>query len=235
MAKGQYITNIGAYVEEIEFVGDDATTLLFRGQDCNDPLWPKIARPDPKMDTVNKERQMLYELKRRTARNPALLGKDDWDALVVAQHFGMATRLLDWTTNPLIALWFAVSDLDSSSSGYVYMLPVTEDLILDRDSDSDPFSVGKTRVFKPSINNERIAAQAGWFTAHRYSRKAKRFVDLHKNKELKMKVLMKGVRGQHKRKLMKALDRLGVNYESLFPGLEGTCRYIDWQFSREKS
>ena len=169
MPKGQYIANIGSYIEEIEYIGDDATILLFRGQDCNEPLLPKIARPNPKIDTIDKERQMLAELKRRTARNPALLGKDDWDALVVAQHFGMATRLLDWTTNPLIALWFAVSNLDALSSGYVYMLPVTEDLILGPESDPDPFDFGKTRVFKPSINNERIAAQAGWFTAHRYS------------------------------------------------------------------
>lgn len=235
MAKSsQYIKDVGALVDEVESISPKGL-LLFRGQDRNDPLLPKVARDDPTRDTTNLEHTMLKELKRRTARHPNILGNDDWDALVVAQHFGMATRLLDWTTNPLIALWFAALDQDEACEGYIYMLPVTDDLILDRESETDPFTTGKTRVFKPSINNDRLAAQAGWFTAHRYSNRAGRFVDLHKNRELKRSVLMKGIKGNYKAKLLRALDRVGINQESMFPGLEGTCRYVDWRFRQCES
>lgn len=235
MAKDQYISEIGAYVEYIESIGAHGSTILFRGQDCNAPLLPKIARHDPTVDTVKREREMLDELKRRTARQPTVLGQDDWDALVVAQHFGLSTRLLDWTTNPLIALWFAISNLKFTDDGYVFMLPVTNDLLLDRASEPDPFTIKKTRVFKPSINNERLAVQAGWFTVHRYSKKSEKFVDLHKNTELKDQVLMKGIKRTEKDRLLRGLDRLGINYESLFPGLEGTCRYVDWTFAPNAS
>lgn len=228
----QYVEGIGQLIEEAETLAVKQL-LLFRGQNCNDPLLPKIARSNDQLDTTTLEKQMLAELKRRTARSPNVLGQDDWDALVVAQHFGMSTRLLDWTTNPLIALWFAASDYRSSADGYLFMLPVSDDMILDRSKETNPFRNGATRVFKPSINNDRLSAQAGWFTAHAYSRKASKFVDLHKNTSLKHRVLMKGVRGSDKLRFLKALDRVGINQEFLFPGLEGTCRYVDWSFRRD--
>jgi FRG domain len=225
----QYVEGVGKLVDEAEYLGRKGQ-VLFRGQDCNEPLLPKIARADSTRNTTELERSMLQELKRRTARDPGILGVDEWDALVVAQHYGMATRLLDWTTNPLIALWFAVADQEEASDGYIYLLPIDDSLLLDREVESDPFATRATRIFKPSVNNERLSAQSGRFTAHMYSTKSKGFIDLHKNKNLKHRVLMRGIHGEDKKQFLNALDRVGINYESLFPGLEGTCRYVDWHF-----
>lgn len=47
-----------------------------------------------------------------------------FDSLVKMQHFGMPTRLLDTTTNPLVALYFACeSDKQLDKDGAVYMFP----------------------------------------------------------------------------------------------------------------
>ncbi len=229
MTKSKYIKSITDLISTIEPLGHE-DQILFRGQDRDDPLLPKIARKDPTTDTASLEREMLEELKRRTAQDPVLVGKDDWDCLVYAQHYGMATRLLDWTTNPLISLWFAAIDQNIATTGYVYLLFVDDDLLLDKTKDTDPFSIGKTKVFKPNINNPRIAAQSGWFTVHRYSNRAGKFVDLHKNRDLKRKVLMKGVPGKYKGEILRSLDKLGVNNESVFPGIEGSCKYLNWHF-----
>ena len=45
---------------------------------------------------------------------------DDWEWLCVAQHHGLPTLLLDWTLNPLVALWFATENEDMD--GCIYSL-----------------------------------------------------------------------------------------------------------------
>ena len=56
------------------------------------------------------------------------------DKLVYLQHYGCPTRLLDITTNPLVALYFACED-DNSKDGVVYCFLVREKDILYPNSD----------------------------------------------------------------------------------------------------
>src|SRR6266851_7274901 len=92
-----------------------STRLLFRGQNVDRPLLPKIARLAQQRSIHNDhlvklERRMLDRFKKESV--PLLKGLQpttNWDWLSVAQHQGLPTRLLDWTANALAGLWFAVA------------------------------------------------------------------------------------------------------------------------------
>ena len=91
---------------------------LFRGQaNANWLLSPSLYR----QNLFEAENLLLTEIKHIC---PNEFGDNRFDSLVKMQHFGMPTRLLDVTTNPLLSLYFACeSSEQSNEDGIVYIFP----------------------------------------------------------------------------------------------------------------
>jgi hypothetical protein len=83
---------------------------------------------------------------------------------------------------------------------------------------------------KPTLNNERIIAQAGWFTAHKYSITDGCFVDLIKNKEIKDMIIEITIPLDLKKNIVSNLNIFGINDQSLLPGIIGICKHLNWEF-----
>lgn len=88
-------------------------TLLFRGQaDVGFPMDASIFRNS----LISKETALINDL---ILQEPYEFGNHmtDFEQLVKMQHYGLPTRLIDVTTNPLVALYFACADKSCEDKG----------------------------------------------------------------------------------------------------------------------
>ncbi|WP_168794681.1 FRG domain-containing protein [Paraburkholderia aromaticivorans] len=221
------IKTLTQFLEQTEMLDLVTYHTLFRGQSHKRNLLPGIARAEPTKDTTEQEQALLKTLERMGATKFQHRDFDTLDLLVLAQHFGMKTRLLDWTSNPLAALWFACFNT-GDRDGYVYALEADAHLMPDASS-IDPFKISATKVIQPRLANERIVAQHGWFTVHRYSKGSMRFVALENNAETKDNLSEFVIPASSKADVVRELDRCGINESTLFPDIVGLCRYLNWK------
>lgn len=205
-----------------------SSLVLFRGQPIQGNLLPSIARTAPNKLINQVEKDLLKQL--RLMGTNFMHGNDhtDLELLALAQHFGMKTRLLDWTSNPLTALWFACTD---KSEGDVFVYALEADSLFDEDINTiNIFEQKKTVVFRPKLNNPRIIAQHGWFTSHKFSNKSGKYVPLEKNPTIEKLVTEYKIPAKHRKHIIQSLDKYGINSRTLFPDLEGLCEYLNWKY-----
>jgi hypothetical protein len=218
--------------------------LLFRGQPCDKPLLPKLGRIEPKGKLPKVEKLLLSKFDRASLPFREFEPKNNWDLLALAQHHGLPTRLLDWTSSALAALWFAVRNSPEKKdngteleNGVVWVLcALVDDFRLDT-KHSGPFdNKSRTRIFRPKAISPRIVAQSGVFTVHRLQKptgdKKFKFVPLERNRNYNDKLVKFIVPPTAFANIRSELNMLNANAALLFPGLDGLCSHLSWRYSK---
>lgn len=207
----------------IEWVSERPSPhYVFRGQaNLTWELTPTIGRKDSGRYDLSKELQMLTVFKRRGRRlTEGLAALSDWEWLAVAQHHGLPTRLLDWTTNALVAAYFATCS-EPDQDGVVYSLATKRVTFMDVESrPGGPFGITEPVFFYPSALVGRIAAQRGLFSAHPEPNRSFSHPAVDRFE----------FRAAQKHDIRKLLHRMGVDEQQLMGGLDGLSATIAWQF-----
>lgn len=93
---------------------------------------------------------------------------DETHWLVLAQHFGIPTPLLDWTMNPLTALFFACENAEENEEGAVIFARLESFEFAEHTLMVDPLRDDRTKpmLFDTSAMNVRSTAQDSYMTLH---------------------------------------------------------------------
>ncbi len=197
----------------------DPRTVFYRGVKSVDfPLIPKIGRvvpPDSIGSREKNEQEILRLFKQRAFQYLDFTPQTDWDWLAVGQQYGLPTRLLDWTDNPLVACFFAV-DEESETDSIIYTY--RNDSYISTEKYPDPFHYKKVGRFIPKHLVQRITTQGGLFTIH-----PNPFEPFESNGIDKI-IIPNRIRTV----LKKTLNKYGVDRFTLFPGLDGLATHIEW-------
>ncbi|WP_082945956.1 FRG domain-containing protein [Mycobacterium sp. E1747] len=229
------VDSISAFVDAtFDFSNKD--NILFRGQRCSSwdfkPTLARISRRDRTSTLKQIEKSLMDAFHRQYLPFLSRDVKDEWDVLALARHHGLATRLLDWSTNPLVALWFAVRGPAEAEPGAVFMFaPEEKDFLPKENRDSSPYEVTQTRFFQPTNLNPRIVAQSGWHSVTAWN-ELDEFSALDQLPQYKDRIKRVHIPAQCFPVIRARLDRLAVNEASLFPSLDGLCTHLNWLNTR---
>ncbi|MBP2660838.1 MAG: hypothetical protein H6Q69_3870 [Firmicutes bacterium] len=161
-------------------------------------------------------------------------GEAGWSLLYSMQHYGVKSRLLDWTESFSVALFFAARHWTGSNSACIWLLnpielnyrSIGERKISIPTTLQLPYAASNTTAIYPIKNTNRIAVQHGVFTVQGNTL-------LSLDQEFDPTLIHNGILTKIdlpfdvREDVCRFLKKNGINHFSLFPDMEGLSTFLN--------
>lgn len=205
------IDSVQNYIEHVLKQSQICEELIFRGHSSISwDLKPGIGR---KKYSPELERKVFELFKKQYYSYIAERPNSDLEILFLAQHYGLPTRLLDWTYNPMIALYFACEKFANEIDGCIYTVPLHNFYMIDKPLTLDQImSIKKPFYVVPKYTDARYRNQKALFL-------------LCSSPQRKFTVIKKTymIPKECKEQIIHDLALLGYDKTLVFPLLDSLC------------
>lgn len=229
----------------------------FRGvADANYKLIPTLFR-HPKIKKIEEisalEKEIANTFQQKSPPFVSQNFNDDWDRMFYMQHYGIPTRLLDWSESPFVGLYFALASCVRDAKGAPKkdcVLWMLDPIMWNRSALSDiSFSGGildskqeQVKGYRPSAdlderknipvmihgthNSVRIVAQRGTFSL--FGKEVKSIEEIYKGGTFISGTIEKIlISKKHRDDIMRSLINNGFSDSTIFPDLHGLSLEIN--------
>ena len=237
------VNDIGTYVELITRIdAEQQYRMWFRGQ--SDYSWGLVPSVQRKVGMGKHYEQyittnFMIHTMRLNPTAPQRYDRASW--LTLMQHYGLPTRLLDWSESPLVALYFALSsDKDAKTDAAVWVLnpmelnkkvgygeyvpPISYDSLrgdlegaFSNQDNDDNESQGKIIACHGVGCDLRMYVQQSDFTIHSTTERLDQILKLDESCDYFYKIR---IPRKIRKKLLVQLDAMGFHESSIYPDME---------------
>lgn len=258
MAQTKIIRSVGEFADALKSkiyqvdLDEEPVTPWYLGQpDPGSPILPSLYKSglNPEL-----EREILRDFRMHAAEFIAPRGVPDWEWMVNAHQNGIPTRIVEWTANPLAALFAAVESMSAAAHGKVWVfnpwlyneavagltyVPMIDSeearnhivALTDPNAFSIPFAE-RPLALRPFRNTRPYNTQGVYYTIHGYKKEA---IDLYKP------ILKTGtpyltfmlIDADRKKSIMKELYGMNITRASIFPSLTSLARTLTYRYSKD--